>query len=295
MACMRTAVTEMANNEIKITEELRERIFKNKKTHIFYDEWCDWIISLSDADALEIARTIAYGFRGVDHEPQTPTAKVVMLSAKKLIDSDRDKYLVKTAKQIDALDKANATRHDEAVNGRLTARSTAVNGRSTDGQRAVNGGDMVLELDSVLDSDMDMDMDNAFPSESPKEKGDYVSQREVVERIVERWNNLPDCIPKVKNIDMKAERFKMLKERLKTYTEQDVMSAIDNIETSPFLLGDNKNRWVIKFDWFVRPNNFPKVFEGQYNTGTVTVNKPKVARGISIIDEMIARGEFGNE
>ena len=113
---------------------------------------------------------------------------------------------------------------------------------------------------------------------------------------MERWNNLPDCIPKVKAIDMKTERFKMLKERLKTYSEEDVMSAIDNIETSPFLLGDNKNRWVIKFDWFVRPNNFPKVYEGQYNTGKTTVfSQPRIARGISIVDEMIARGGLRND
>ncbi len=30
--------------------------------------------------------------------------------------------------------------------------------------------------------------------------------------------------------------------------------------------GKNKNGWVITFDWFVLPNNFPKVLEGNYDS-----------------------------
>ena len=26
-----------------------------------------------------------------------------------------------------------------------------------------------------------------------------------------------------------------------------------------------KNDWIITFDWFVKPSNFPKVLEGNYN------------------------------
>ena len=57
--------------------------------------------------------------------------------------------------------------------------------------------------------------------------------------------------------------------RIKQYGVDDVLKAIDNIRNSDFLQGKaSKRPWVITFDWFVLPNNFPKVLEGQYNNDT---------------------------
>ncbi|MBQ7644355.1 MAG: hypothetical protein IJS84_04960, partial [Spirochaetales bacterium] len=36
------------------------------------------------------------------------------------------------------------------------------------------------------------------------------------------------------------------------------------IARSSFLIGQNKTSWMVTFDWFVKPNNFPKVLEGNY-------------------------------
>ena len=44
------------------------------------------------------------------------------------------------------------------------------------------------------------------------------------------------------------------------YTPQ----AIESIKESPFLQGQNKRGWIITFDWFIKPNNFIKVLEGNY-------------------------------
>lgn len=89
--------------------------------------------------------------------------------------------------------------------------------------------------------------------ESEKPKNEY-------QTIIDAWNQLP-----VTNIRyIKGNRLTLLKARLKEYTLDEVLSAISNIKESPFLLGGNKQGWQITFDWFVRPNNFPKVFEGNY-------------------------------
>lgn len=47
---------------------------------------------------------------------------------------------------------------------------------------------------------------------------------------------------------------------------EDVLKAIENIKHSKFLQGKTESRkqWVITFDWFVLPNNFPKVLDGNY-------------------------------
>lgn len=97
---------------------------------------------------------------------------------------------------------------------------------------------------------------------------DTIRPTGTVERIVEKWNTLNDLgIKPVMKIGERTQRKEWLSARLKTYTEEDFIKAIENIRNSLFLQGHNKNGWVITFDWFIRPNNFPKVLEGNYNNG----------------------------
>ena len=78
--------------------------------------------------------------------------------------------------------------------------------------------------------------------------------------ILEAWNKLP-----LANIRMiSGKRLKMLQARIKQYSFEDVLKAIENIHASPFLLGQNQRNWQICFDWFILPNNFTKVLEGNY-------------------------------
>ena len=87
--------------------------------------------------------------------------------------------------------------------------------------------------------------------------------------IMEAWNRLP--ITNIKAI--KGTRLTMLKARLKDYTIDEILSAISNIRESPFLLGQNNKGWQITFDWFIRPNNFIKVYEGNYTGQRQTKNR----------------------
>ena len=44
-----------------------------------------------------------------------------------------------------------------------------------------------------------------------------------------------------------------------------MLTAIEKIKSSDFLCGKGGKGWVITFDWFVKPNNFIKVLEGNYD------------------------------
>ena len=57
----------------------------------------------------------------------------------------------------------------------------------------------------------------------------------------------------------------MLHARIAEYGVEEVLKAIEKIRNSAFLKGQNPKGWVITFEWFVRPNNFPKVLEGNYD------------------------------
>ena len=82
--------------------------------------------------------------------------------------------------------------------------------------------------------------------------------------LLQKWNSLPDVIPKISTLKKDTQRYKMLSQRLNEYGQDKVIEAINNIHNSPWLLGQNNRGWVATFDWFVRPNNFVKVLEGNY-------------------------------
>lgn len=83
-----------------------------------------------------------------------------------------------------------------------------------------------------------------------------------VERVIESWNSL-GLTSKLKTIKAGTKRHTMLKARVKQYSEDEIIQAINNIKESSFLMGRVKD-FEITFDWFIRPNNFIKVLENNY-------------------------------
>ena len=84
-----------------------------------------------------------------------------------------------------------------------------------------------------------------------------------VERVINAWNALPQGIKDVSKLTTSSKRHGMLMARLKEYGEDDVLKAINMIKESDFLMS-HADDWFT-FEWFVRPNNFPKVLEGNYS------------------------------
>lgn len=96
---------------------------------------------------------------------------------------------------------------------------------------------------------------------------DTVRQTEV-RRAVDAWNQMEPCgIAKVSKLNASSQRYKMLSARISEYGIDDVLKAIDKVAHSRFLQGKigGSRQWIITFDWFVRPNNFPKVLDGNYD------------------------------
>ncbi|WP_461467085.1 hypothetical protein [Parvimonas micra] len=95
--------------------------------------------------------------------------------------------------------------------------------------------------------------------------------------LIQKWNELPDTISKISTLKKDTQRFKMLSQRINEYGSDKVLEAIDKIKQSSFLLGQNNSGWTITFEWFVRPNNFVKVLEGNYIDKKI--NKKNFAKG----------------
>lgn len=128
--------------------------------------------------------------------------------------------------------------------------------------------DLDLDLDLGLGLDKDLDLDKDIVITVSK---DTVCQTDV-RHIMEKWNELQSVgIKPVIRLSKSSKRYGNLIARIKEYGQENILSAIDKIRLSDYCQGKNKYGWTITFDWFVLPNNFPKVFEGNYDNR----NQPK--------------------
>ncbi|MCR4582512.1 MAG: DUF4373 domain-containing protein [Prevotella sp.] len=77
-------------------------------------------------------------------------------------------------------------------------------------------------------------------------------------------------IPSIVNIT--GKRRTAVLARFKEYGKDALRTAVINAATAPFLNGASEKPFVASFDWIFRPNNFPKVLEGNYNHSVTTSN-----------------------
>lgn len=118
--------------------------------------------------------------------------------------------------------------------------------------------DLDLGLDLGLGSDLDLDQDITVSN-------DTVCQTDI-KHIMEKWNELESFgVKPIVRINRQSKRGSCLVARIKEYGVESVFAAIERIKNSNYLQGKNRYSWTITFDWFVLPNNFPKVLEGNYD------------------------------
>lgn len=115
------------------------------------------------------------------------------------------------------------------------------------------------DIDRDIDRDIERDIDIISSSHN--------------KQIIELWNSLDPNIPQITALNTGTQRYKLLTARINEYGLDDVIKAIKNIRQSRFLRG-YVNDFAITFDWFVRPNNFIKVLEGNYTDKSLSTSKP---------------------
>lgn len=123
------------------------------------------------------------------------------------------------------------------------------------------------EIEKEIDKEKELETDIITVSK------DTVSRTDV-QRAVEAWNALSIYgIKQISKLTSGSKRATCLNARIKEYGIEEVIAAIERIKSSDFLKGSNNRGWVITFDWFILPNNFPKVHDGNYDSNTNIQNK----------------------
>lgn len=117
-----------------------------------------------------------------------------------------------------------------------------------------------------VEKEIEIEKELEIEQEAPHRKTDF-------DRVAEAWNSLG--LSKVSKIASGTERYNLLNKRIKDYGIDRVLEAIENVRKSSFLMGGGKNGWTATFDWFIKPNNFPKVLDGNY----IDTDKPNKNSG----------------
>ena len=134
---------------------------------------------------------------------------------------------------------------------------------------------------NMIEQDMSRDASRDVTQQSKNKKEDIDKDKEKdnklivskdticqtdVRRVIEEWNKLQEVgINPIRDIKPSSKRYQLLKGRIREYGIDEVLNAINNVRNSDFLRGENNRGWMITFDWFVKPNNFLKTLEGNYN------------------------------
>ena len=115
--------------------------------------------------------------------------------------------------------------------------------------------------DNDNDNDNDSIVNDSCNDSLPTSPTTTLDKKDI-DTIINTWNTLG--LQQLQAINSNTKRHTMLKARIGEYTLGTVLGAIESIDKSQFLKGQNNRGWTITFDWFVKPNNFLKVLEGNY-------------------------------
>lgn len=127
------------------------------------------------------------------------------------------------------------------------------------------------------DTESDTDKDTEIETEGLTVPEGTVRRAKDARRVMQAWNSLG--LQQVSRITADSNRGRMLYARITDYGVDAVLEAIEKIRNSDFLKGQNAKGWSITFDWFVKPNNFPKVLEGNYDRFQGTSAAPATKNG----------------
>lgn len=168
--------------------------------------------------------------------------------------------------------------------------------RFRNNKKALQCNTNVTECNTEIDKEIESELDKESNGETEifTVSKDTVSRTDV-QRAVEEWNSLAVYgLKPVSKLTSGTKRAKCLNARIKEYGIDEVVAAIERIKNSDFLKGNNKRGWMITFDWFVLPNNFPKVHDGYYENST---QQPQNGGSQSHVEQFadFARGWAGDE
>ena len=170
------------------------------------------------------------------------------------IDRDKEKY----QKTCDARRQAGKAGGRPKANG-LDEKAKKANGFFENQSKAKKANGFFENQSKAKKPDNDNDNENGNDNEDLSMSKDIDSTRK---RVIEVWNDELTAlgVTPIKTITQDSQRHKHLKARVRKYGIEEVLNTISSVKECSFLHG---SVWFT-FDWFIKPENFQKVHDGNY-------------------------------
>lgn len=127
-------------------------------------------------------------------------------------------------------------------------------------RRIVKNSNNILKKENIKErKEVDSQNSSTFVA-TATQKVDYSKLLEFFNQTISESGSV------IKEIRQLTERRKLaIQARARENGKESLMEVIKQAAKSDFLNGRNDRGWVADFDWLMRPNNFVKVLEGNYN------------------------------
>jgi hypothetical protein len=235
----------------------------SRESIVFYESFYEAIDSLPKDQQADCYRAIMrYGLYGEEPEPGN-LGYTMWLAFRKQIDVNQKRFenskkrKKKDADQSETKTESNndqnATKAEPKCDQSETKHLPNVNVNVNE-----NVNDNVNE--NVNDNEKDIlqstDVDCLSEFSEPRERIDY-------QGIINAYNNTCISLPEVKKLT--ESRRQSIRARLNEgYTVEQILENFRKVERSDFLSG-RSGRWTAcNFDWIMKPSNFIKIYEGNY-------------------------------
>ena len=255
-----------------------------KDSVIYYKRWAKIASQMDDRLRLILFDTLnSYILDGTLPEEDSPVYWVFLLMLEQL-KVDEKRYEEISAKRKDAIKKRWEKKIQKNTNDTNVYKSKQKIQKNTNDTLNDNDNDNdngnISTLSGTMDSSLSSPIveDNIIeskaststgvderlvltPPESEEKKG-----KDLSDNVMRFWNHTmidPIAIPTIAK--MTPKRRSMVNARVKEFGINAVYKAIHRASESSFLNGGGSKGFIADFDWVFRPNNFPKVLEGNYD------------------------------
>ena len=89
------------------------------------------------------------------------------------------------------------------------------------------------------------------------------SKEDIYREITENYKKYCPDMPEIKILT--DQRKKAINARIKEHGKETIKQVLEIAGRSDFLNGGNDKKWKANFDWIMKPLNFVKIMEGNYN------------------------------
>ena len=205
-----------------------------------------------------------YGLDGTEKEDITGVSKIVLTMAKPMIDKNNQRYhngrkggRPKTKQ--DTVEKTEKPMVSNSETYGYDNEKPMVSDSKTYGYDNENDSKPNVN-DNVIDNAYVNVNDNAYAN--TEKVANATKERVPYQDVVEDFNNICKTLPRVTKLT--DARRKVIKARFKDHGLAGIQTVFEKAESSDFLSGRNGG-WSASFDWLMKPSNFQKVIEGNYD------------------------------